>query len=155
MRRMDAAISASAATSGRRHRRSPKGSLSPSRLGWYLRPLGMQAPPAQALTLTHICLHLLTQFNLHHLTNHLRICPLVQFNTEINRSTWSATNGAFAAVCHGEYVALIPVRFLSLALCSFLKFLKFSKCYTNVSYLATKYLSCFAYVFMNNFLKGL
>lgn len=38
---------------------------------------------------------------------------------------------------------------------NFLKFLKFSKHYTNVSYLATKYLRRFACVFMNNFLKGL
>lgn len=38
---------------------------------------------------------------------------------------------------------------------NFLKFLKFSKHYTNASYLATKYLRCFACVFMNNFLKGL
>lgn len=36
-----------------------------------------------------------------------------------------------------------------------LKFLKFSKCSTNVNSLATKYLGHFAYVFMNNFRKGL
>ena len=60
--------------------------LPPGLVGTFLRPLGMQAPPAQALALTHICLHLLTQFNLHHLTNHLRIWPPVQFTTEINRS---------------------------------------------------------------------
>lgn len=70
--------------------------LPPGLAGTFLSPLGMQAPPAQALRLIHIYLHLPTQFNLHHLTNHLRIWPPVQFTTEINRSVWSATNGLTA-----------------------------------------------------------
>lgn len=38
---------------------------------------------------------------------------------------------------------------------NFWKFLGFSKCYTNVSYLAIKYSRHFTYGFMSNFLKGL
>lgn len=98
--------------------------------GTFPRPLGVWAPPSQALTLTHIHLLLLTQFNLHHLTNHLWIWPPVQFtsNEQTNVLGYKCSDHSSLSLLRGLLWFVAVLKFSSVQqqrADNFLKFLKF------------------------------